>query len=128
MSSRVLLCDDSAVILALLEKRLKDQGYEIVGKAKDGNECVEKFKALKPDLLLLDITMPNKDGRETLDELMAFDKSAKIIMISAILDEDVQRSCLEAGAKAFINKSDVSSVDDFKTKVLPVIQPVLLAA
>lgn len=128
MSKRVMLCDDSAVILALLEKRLKDHGFEIVGKAKDGVECVAKYPTLKPDLLLLDITMPNKDGRETLDEIMVMDPGAKIIMVSAILDEEVQKSCLAAGAKAFIGKGDISSVEDFKTKVLPVIQPVLLAA
>lgn len=128
MSTRVLLCDDSGVILALLEKRLKDQGFEVVGKAKDGNDCIAKYNSLKPDLLLLDITMPNKDGRETLEEIIADNPAAKIIMVSAILDEEVQKGCLQAGAKAFISKGDISSVDDFKTKVLPVIQPVLLAA
>ncbi|MEK6628288.1 MAG: response regulator [Bdellovibrionota bacterium] len=128
MSTRVLLCDDSGVILTLLEKRLKDIGYEVVGKAKDGNECITKYKMLKPDLLLLDITMPNKDGRECLEELMLLDPKAKIVMVSAVLDEEVQRSCLEAGAKAFINKGNISSIDDFKNKVLPIIQPIILAA
>ncbi len=128
MSTRVLLCDDSAVILTLLEKRLKDIGYEIVGKARDGNECVTKYKMLKPDLLLLDITMPNKDGTECLEELMALDPKAKIIMVSAVMDIEVQKTCLKVGAKAFINKGNISSIDDFKKKVLPIIQPIILAA
>ena len=128
MSVRVLLCDDSVVILALLDRRLKDAGFEIVGKAKDGDDCIKQYKKLKPDLLLLDITMPNKDGRECLEELIEYDSDAKIVMVSAILDEEVQKSCIEAGARAFINKGDISSADDFQTKVLPIIQPIVLAA
>lgn len=128
MSVRVLLCDDSGVILGLLERRLKDVGFEVVGKAKDGNDCIKQYKTLKPDLLLLDITMPNKDGREALEELLIYDPAAKIVMVSAILDEEVQKSCLEGGAKGFINKGDITTPEDFQTKVILIIQPIIEAA
>ena len=119
---RILLCDDSNVILRLLEKRLTDAAYDIVGKARDGIECLELYLATKPNLVLLDITMPNMDGRACLTDLVKMDPKARVIMISAVMDSVVQASCITDGAMAFINKSDLQSPNIFKDKVLPVIE------
>ncbi|MFZ3229221.1 MAG: response regulator [Pseudobdellovibrio sp.] len=121
----ILLCDDSNMILTLLDKRLRDAGFNIVGKAKDGDECIKLYNEIKPDLLLLDITMPNKDGRECLSDLIKSSPLAKIIMISALADQAIHDECINLGAKAFISKSNLSTPDDFEKKVLTIIRNVL---
>ncbi|WP_374074225.1 response regulator [Bdellovibrio bacteriovorus] len=126
--ARILLCDDSNLILKILEKRMQDIGQEVVGKAKDGEECVRMYSELKPDLLLLDITMPNKDGRECLIEILEWDAKANVIMISALMNEAVQADCLNHGAKAFIHKGDINSPEDFETKVVAILKPYLKIA
>lgn len=108
-----------------MDKRLRDAGFDIVGQAKDGNECIQMHQQLNPDLLLLDITMPNKDGRECLVDILAKTPKAKIIMVSALSDQAVFNECLAQGAKAFINKSNLSTSDDFNQNVLSVIKNVL---
>lgn len=123
--TRILLCDDSNMILKIMDKRLRDAGFDIVGQAKDGNECIQMHQQLNPDLLLLDITMPNKDGRECLVDILAKTPKAKIIMVSALSDQAVFNECLAQGAKAFINKSNLSTSDDFNQNVLSVIKNVL---
>lgn len=128
MSVRVLLCDDSGVILVMFEKRLTDLGFTVVGKAKDGNDAIRQYKSLKPDLLLLDITMPNKDGREALEEIIQFDPNAKVVMISAIFDEEIQKGCINCGAKGFLVKCDISTKADFDFKVMQVLEPLVKAA
>lgn len=125
--SNIFLCDDSPMILRMLEKRLGDAGFKIVGKAKDGVECLDLYPDAKPDLLLLDVTMPNKDGRECLRDLISTNPSAKVIMVSALTDPKVVQQCLADGAKAFINKSHLSSPDDFNVHILTVIRTVLSA-
>lgn len=116
------------MILKILDKRLKDAGFDIVGQAKDGNECIKLFNELKPDLLLLDITMPNKDGRECLNDIIAKTPKANVIMVSALSDQAVFDECLSQGAKAFISKSNLSTEQDFNQKVLSVINTVLQKA
>ncbi len=126
--ARILLCDDSGLILKILEKRMSELGQQVVGKAKDGDECVRLHSDLKPDLLLLDITMPNKDGRQTLAEILEKEPNAIIVMISALMNDEVKEECLRGGAKAFINKSDLNSQEAFDSKVLAVLKPYLEVA
>jgi two-component system chemotaxis response regulator CheY len=124
-----MLCDDSRTILTLLEKKLTDAGHEVVGKANDGEEGVKLFASTKPDLALLDITMPNKDGRECLRGILSLNPGAKTIMVSALQEESVVQECLKTGARAFITKSKIYANDeDFKKNVLSVIENVLKAA
>lgn len=108
-----------------MNKRLTDAGFQIAGQAKDGDECIKMYSELQPDLLLLDITMPNKDGRECLAEIIARYPKAKIIMVSALSDQTVWQECLSQGALAFINKSNLSTEEDFKANVLTVIEKTL---
>jgi two-component system chemotaxis response regulator CheY len=123
--ARILLCDDSNLLLKILEKRMTDMGQEVVGKAKDGEECVRMYHELKPDLLLLDVTMPNKDGREALIEILGKDPKANIIMISALMDDAVHADCVANGAKAFLNKADLNSQEKFEANVMTVLKPFL---
>ncbi|OFZ28402.1 MAG: hypothetical protein A2622_04695 [Bdellovibrionales bacterium RIFCSPHIGHO2_01_FULL_40_29] len=121
---RILLCDDSNMMLTILTKRLTDAGFQIVGKGMDGEEGYKLFCELKPDLMLLDVTMPNKDGRQCLSDILAAHPTASIIMVSALADEELQKSCIQAGAKAFITKSNLSTVEDFDKHVASVIHSI----
>ncbi len=69
--AKILICDDSSFVRTIFEKRLTAFGHQIVGKAKDGVECLHVYSQTKPTLVLLDITMPNMDGRAALKRLMS---------------------------------------------------------
>ena len=120
-----MICDDSPTILRLLETKLKAAGHEVVGSAKDGEEGIKIYSETKPDIAILDITMPNKDGRECLAAILEMHPSAKVIMVSAIKDEAVVKACLNAGAKAFTSKSHLLKPDEFKINILDVIDQIL---
>lgn len=126
--AKIMLCDDSRTMLILFERKLKDAGHEIVGKAADGEEGIKLYNEKRPELILLDITMPNKDGREALLGILQLNASAKVIMVSALKEDEVINDCLKNGAKAFIEKNKVIKDEDFKREVLSVIDKVLKAA
>lgn len=104
MSTTVMIVDDSLFMRKMLRDILEEEEYEIVAEASDGVEAVDKYKEFRPDLTTLDIVMPNKTGIEALQEIMAFDPAAKIVMCSAIGQESLTTAAHEAGAKAFILK------------------------
>jgi two-component system chemotaxis response regulator CheY len=120
-----MICDDSPTILRLLEGKLKAAGHEIVGMAKDGEEGIKLYLETRPDIAVLDITMPNKDGRECLAGILEIDSTANVIMVSAIKDEAVIAACIQAGAKAFSSKAQLLKVDEFKINILDVIDQIL---
>lgn len=120
-----MICDDSPTILRLLESKLKAAGHEIVGMAKDGEEGIRVYSETKPDIAILDITMPNKDGRECLAAIIETYPSARVIMVSAIQDEAVIKACLEAGAMAFSSKAQLLKEEEFKINILDVIDQIL---
>ncbi len=103
---KVLLVDDSVFIRKQLAQILSSEGYEIVGQANDGVEGVKLYKKLAPnvDMVTMDITMPNLDGISALEQILAFDKTAKIIMITALGKEELVRKSLMMGAKNYIVK------------------------
>ena len=123
--ARIMLCDDSKAVLSMFEKRLKAAGHEIVGRAMDGEEGLKLYTEKRPELTLLDITMPNKDGRECLQGILQVDSTAKVIMISALKDDAIVNSCLSNGAKAFIEKNKILKDEDFQREVLNVIDSIL---
>jgi len=102
--ARILVVDDSKFIAKALKRTLENGGHEVVGMGSDGVEGFELFKNEKPDLTLLDITMPNRDGRDCLYDIIQSDKDARVIMISAIKEQEVVDDCLNCGAKDFIQK------------------------
>jgi len=101
---RVMIADDSDAIRLLLKKMVSLGEHELVGEAEDGAEAVEKFNAIKPDLLLLDLSMPKKDGLTVLKEIKATNPDAKIIMLSGAGNKEMINQCLESGAVSFIPK------------------------
>jgi two-component system chemotaxis response regulator CheY len=125
--ARIMLCDDSKLALEMLEKKFLAAGYEVVAKAHDGEEGVKLYVKHEPDLSLVDVTMPNKDGRECLENILEINPAAKIIMVTALKDEAIASACLEVGAKAFLSKEKFYRDDVFRSQVLPIIENVLSA-
>ena len=103
---RVLVVDDSMFVAKQIGQILTSEGYEIVAPAGDGKEGVDKYKELYPnvDLVTMDITMPRMDGITALEQIMAFDKNAKVVMISALGKEELVKKSLLIGAKNYIVK------------------------
>ena len=105
-SYRVLVVDDSMFIAKQITQYLTSEGFEILGTAADGAEAVEKYKELSPnvDLVTMDITMPKLDGVAALGQILEFDKSARVVMISALGKQDLVKKALLLGAKNYIVK------------------------
>ena len=103
---RVLIVDDSMFVTKQIGQILTSEGFEVVASASDGEEGVEKYKELYPnlDLVTMDITMPKKDGVTALEEIIEFDKEARVVMISALGKQDLVKKSLLIGAKNYIVK------------------------
>jgi two-component system chemotaxis response regulator CheY len=101
---RVLIVDDAAFMRMMLRKIVVTSGHEVVGEASDGVVAIEQFRELRPDLTTLDITMPGKDGIEVLQEIMAMDPDAKVLMCSALGQQAKVVESLKLGAKDFVVK------------------------
>lgn len=104
MANRVLIVDDAAFMRMMIKDILTKNGFEVVGEASDGAQAVEKFKELHPDLVTMDITMPEMDGIAALKEIKQIDGSAKVIMCSAMGQQAMVIDAIQAGAKDFIVK------------------------
>ena len=102
--AKVLIVDDSKTSRKFLRNMLEDAGHEIVSEAVNGVEGVEKFRLYKPDVVTMDITMPRMDGITALEQIMTFDKNAKVVMISALGKEELVKKSLLLGAKNYIIK------------------------
>ena len=104
MAKNILICDDAAFMRMMIKDILTKNGYNIVGEAENGAKAVEKYAELKPDLVLMDITMPEMDGIEALKKIKAADANASIIMCSAMGQQAMVIESIQSGAKAFIVK------------------------
>jgi two-component system chemotaxis response regulator CheY len=102
--ARILVVDDAAFMRRMVSDVLTSGGHEVVGEAADGNEAVERYQELRPDVMTLDITMPEKDGLTALRELIAIDPGATVVMCSALGQESKVLEAVKAGAKDFIAK------------------------
>lgn len=102
--AKILLVDDAAFMRMMLKNTLTQAGYTDLIEAEDGVKAVEAYTAEKPDLVFMDITMPNKDGLETLKEIKAMDPGATIVMCSAMGQETMVMDSIKSGAKDFIVK------------------------
>ncbi len=102
--AKILLVDDAAFMRMMLKDTLTKNGYTDVHEAADGVEACEKFEQLKPDLVIMDITMPNMTGLEALKEIMGKNPDAKIVMCSAMGQESMVFEAIKSGAKDFIVK------------------------
>src|SRR5690625_352193 len=104
MSKTVLIVDDAAFMRMMIKDILSKNGYEIVGEAADGLQAVEKYKELEPDLVTMDITMPEMDGIEALKQIKEINPDSTIIMCSAMGQQAMVIDAIQAGAKDFIVK------------------------
>ena len=104
MGVKVLIVDDAAFMRMMIKNILSKSGYDIVGEAENGVQAVAKFKELKPELVTMDITMPDMDGIAAVKEILKINKDAKVIMCSAMGQKPMIKEALEAGAKDFIIK------------------------
>ena len=101
---RVLVVDDAVFMRMAIKMILVGNGFEVIGEAESGAIAVKKYKELKPDIVTMDITMPEMTGIEALKEIREFDPEAKVIMVSAMGQEGMERETIMLGAKSFIIK------------------------
>jgi two-component system chemotaxis response regulator CheY len=102
--ARVLVVDDAAFMRRVVSDALTEGGHEVIGEAATGAEAVARYLELQPELTTLDITMPDMDGLTALREIIAIDPDARIIMCSALGQENMVLEAVKAGAKDFVVK------------------------
>ncbi|MEI6841316.1 MAG: response regulator [Methanomicrobiales archaeon] len=101
---RILIVDDTLFMRTLLKNILFSGGHAIVGEAGDGDEAIEKYKELKPDLVTMDVVMPKMNGIEALKGIKAFDPNAKVIMCTAVGQEQMVKLAIKSGARGYVVK------------------------
>ena len=104
MAKNILICDDAAFMRMMIKDILTENGYNIAGEAENGAKAVEKYNELKPDLVLMDITMPEMDGIQALKKIKETDPNASVIMCSAMGQQAMVIESIQSGAKDFIVK------------------------
>ncbi len=104
MSHTVLVCDDAVFMRTMLGDILQEAGFTVVGEADTGAKAVAKYKELRPDLVTMDIVMPDMGGIEAVREITSFDPDAKVVMCSAMGQQALVVDAIEAGAKDFVVK------------------------
>ena len=104
MAKNILICDDAAFMRMMIKDILTKNGYNIAGEAENGAKAVEKYAELQPDLVLMDITMPEMDGIQALKKIKETDPNASVIMCSAMGQQAMVIESIQSGAKDFIVK------------------------
>lgn len=99
----IMVVDDAAFMRMRFARMLGDQGYAVI-EAVDGVEAVDRYRLERPDAVLMDLTMPNKDGLTALSEIYAFDSRARVIMLTALGQESIVVEAIRAGARDFLVK------------------------
>jgi len=104
LANKILIVDDAAFMRMMIKDILTKNGYEVVAEASDGAQAVEKYQELRPDLVTMDITMPEVDGISALKQIKQMDPNARVIMCSAMGQQAMVIDAIQAGAKDFIVK------------------------
>jgi two-component system, chemotaxis family, chemotaxis protein CheY len=104
VSKKVLIVDDAVVMRMMIKGILSKNGFEVVGEAQNGVDAVEKYKQLMPDLVTMDVVMPEMDGISAVKEIIAHDPNARIIMCTSMGQQALVVEAIQAGAKSFITK------------------------
>ena len=103
-TKRLLVVDDALIMRAMIKDIAQQAGWQIAGEATNGRECLERYRELSPDLVTLDIVMPEMDGVEALRQLRQEDPPAMVVMVSAIDQKEKLSECIRLGARDFIVK------------------------
>jgi len=119
VSHTVLVCDDAIFMRTMISDILQQSGFEVVGEAGTGVEAVAQYRKLKPDLVTMDIVMPDMGGIDAVREITKFDPNARILMCSAMGQQALVVEAIQAGAKDFVVKPFQPS------RVLEAVQRVL---
>jgi two-component system, chemotaxis family, chemotaxis protein CheY len=119
VNNTVLVCDDAVFMRTMIGDILTQAGLEVIGEADSGTQAVEKYKALKPDLVTMDIIMPEMGGIEAVKAITNFDPQARVLMCSAMGQQALVVEAIQAGAKDFVVKPFQPS------RVLEAVQRVL---
>ena len=101
MDPTILIADDAGFMRAVLRQIIEDMEWTVAGEAHDGTEAIAQYRKLQPDLVLLDITMPNLDGTEALKAILAEDPQAQVVMITALGQKDQVLNAIKAGSQGF---------------------------
>ncbi len=104
MAKNILICDDAAFMRVMIKDILTKNGYTVAGEAENGQKAIEKYNETKPDLVMMDITMPEMDGIQALKKIKEIDSDANIIMCSAMGQQAMVIESIQSGAKDFIVK------------------------
>ena len=105
MAHKILVVDDAMFMRTMIKNLLKSNAeFEVIGEAENGVEAIQKYKELQPDIVTLDITMPEMDGLEALKEIIKIDSSAKVVICSAMGQKGMVLDAIKGGAKDFIVK------------------------
>lgn len=104
MGKSILIVDDAAFMRMMIKDILSKNGYEVIGEAENGAKAIEKYKEMSPDLVIMDITMPEVDGITAVREIRKMDPNSKIIMCSAMGQQAMVIESIQAGARDFIVK------------------------
>ncbi|MBD1224567.1 response regulator [Virgibacillus halodenitrificans] len=104
MMAKILITDDAAFMRMQLKDILTKLGHEVIGEAENGQVAIEKFQELQPELVTMDITMPEMNGVEAVKEIKKINPNAKVIMCSAMGQQGMVVEAIQAGAKDFIVK------------------------
>ena len=111
---KVAIVDDALLIRIQMKKFFEDiMNFEVVGQGADGNDAVKLYREKQPDIMTLDLTMPNKSGVEAIREIMHENSSARILVVSAIKEASMITEALHLGAKGFVNKPLQFSSEEF---------------
>ncbi len=102
--AKILIVDDAAFMRMNLKNIIESNGHEIIDEAENGREAFKSYKENNPDLVTMDITMPEMDGIETVKKILTYDPNAKVIMFSAMGQQSLVIEAIEAGSKDFIVK------------------------
>lgn len=119
MNSTVLICDDAIFMRTMIGDILRDAGYDVVGEAENGQQAIDRYREVRPDLVTMDIIMPDMGGIDAVREIIREDPQAKILMCSAMGQQALVIEAIQAGARDFVVKPFQPS------RVLEAVQRVL---
>jgi len=103
-STTVLICDDSRALRMLSSGMLAEHGFQVVAEAGDGLAAVSQYRACKPDVVLLDLVMPELDGKQALQQILALDANARVVILSSLGAQSDVEDCLRMGASSYLQK------------------------